>query len=57
MKINAKSFCDFIFVTVSIFIFDFKFESIVSEKVGVMLGLRAKLPTPLPEAVTIFMEI
>ena len=35
------------------FFFFFKFESIVSENVGVMLGLRAKLPTPL-EAVTIF---
>ena len=39
-----------------IFFFNFKFESIVSEIVGVMLGLRAKLPTPPPEAVTVFYE-
>ena len=37
-------------------ILKFKFESIVSENVGVMLGLRAKLPTPPPEAVTVFYE-
>ena len=56
MEINAQSFCDLIFVTVSFFFFIFKFESIVSENVGVMLGLRAKLPTPPPEAATVLYE-
>ena len=56
MEINAQNFCDLIFVTVSYFIFICKFERIVSENVGVMLGLRAKLPTPPPEAVTVFMK-
>ena len=56
MEINAQSFCDLIFVTVSYFFLNFKFESIVSENVGVMLGLRAKLPTPPPEAATVLYE-
>ena len=47
----------FFFFFLFLLFFNFKFESIVSENVGVMLGLRAKLPTPPPEAVSIFMEI
>ena len=54
---TALVFFFFFFFFFCFAFFKFKFESIVSQNVGVMLDLRAKLPTPPPEAVSIFTEI